>query len=44
MPSDADMVITGKITDVGKILDIPLLDHLNITSESYHSMADNGQV
>ena len=43
-PSDADDVITRKIKEAGRILEIPLLDHLIITSESYYSMADNGQV
>jgi len=43
-PSDADDVLTKKIKEAGRILEIPLLDHLIITSESYYSMADNGQV
>jgi len=43
-PSDADMVITQKIKDAGKILEIQLLDHLIITSESFFSMADNGLI
>lgn len=41
-PSDADIQITRKIRDAGKILDIQLLDHIIVTSESYHSLADNG--
>ncbi len=44
IPSDADSEITRKIRDAGKLLDIQLLDHLVITSESYYSMADNGMV
>ncbi len=40
--SDADLKITRKIKDGGKLLDIDVLDHLIITSEGYYSMADEG--
>jgi len=43
-PSDADLQITQKIKDAGKLLDIQLLDHLIVTSESFHSFADNGEL
>jgi DNA repair protein RadC len=43
-PSDADKSITQKIKDAGKIVDIQFLDHVIISSESYYSMADNGEV
>ncbi len=42
--SDADRQITRKVAEAGKILDITLLDHLILTSESFHSMADNGEL
>ncbi|MEK6452339.1 MULTISPECIES: JAB domain-containing protein [unclassified Myroides] len=41
-PSDADRQITQKIKQASKLLDIALLDHLIITSESYYSFADKG--
>ena len=41
-PSKADIVITKKIKQAGKNLDIAVLDHLIITSMSYTSMADEG--
>lgn len=41
-PSDADRQITRKIKEASKILDITLLDHLIITTESYYSFADEG--
>ncbi len=41
-PSDADLKITTKIKEGGKLLDIDVPDHLIITSESYLSMADEG--
>ncbi len=40
--SDADRKITKQIKEAGAILDIPLLDHLILTSESFYSMADEG--
>jgi DNA repair protein RadC len=40
--SDADRKITHQLKDAGSIMDIPLLDHLIITQESYFSFADEG--
>ena len=40
--SDADRKITRQIKEAGLILDIPLLDHLIMTTDSYFSMADEG--
>lgn len=42
IPSDADIKLTRKIKEGGKLLDIPVLDHMIITSEGYYSMADEG--
>jgi len=41
-PSDADIKITKKLKDAGKLLDITLLDHLIILPEGYTSMTDEG--
>lgn len=41
-PSGADRTLTAKIVSAGKFLDLPLLDHLIVTSESYYSFADEG--
>lgn len=38
--SEADKNITKKIKEAGEILDIKLIDHLILTSESYLSFAD----
>ncbi len=43
-PSDADLKITTKIKDGGKLLDIDVPDHIILTSESYLSMADEGYI
>lgn len=41
-PSDADKHMTAKIRQAGELLDIKLMDHIIITSESYYSFIDNG--
>lgn len=41
-PSEADRYMTRKIHQAGKLLDIPLLDHLIVTPETYYSFADEG--
>ncbi len=41
-PSQADVNLTRKIKDGGSLLDIAVLDHVIITSESYYSFADEG--
>ena len=40
--SDADRKVTNQIKQAGIILDIPLLDHLIMTTDSFLSMADEG--
>ncbi len=42
--SQADNEITRKVVQAGKLLDIPVLDHLIITSEGYYSFADEGSL
>jgi len=41
-PSRADEELTQKISGAGKLLDIKVLDHMILTSESYFSFADEG--
>ena len=41
-PSQADIKLTYKIHEAGRLLDIPLLDHLIMTSDSYTSFSDEG--
>ena len=40
MPSDADKILTRKLTEAGIIMDIPIRDHLIITQHGYFSFAD----
>ncbi len=39
-PSDSDISLTKKIKEVGKLLELQILDHLIISDESYYSFAD----
>ncbi len=41
-PSEPDIRLTKKIKDAGFMLEIPILDHIIITNESYFSFADEG--
>jgi len=43
-PSDADMSLTKKIKEAGKLLDIHILDHIIIAGENYYSFADEGKL
>lgn len=41
-PSHEDIMLTKRIADAGKILDIKVTDHLIITDKGYYSFADDG--
>ena len=41
-PSQADKNLTEKMVSSGKLLEIPVLDHLIFTDEAYFSFADEG--
>ena len=41
-PSEADISITKKIKESGKLMDITLLDHIIVTDGNYYSFADEG--
>ncbi len=42
-PSEADLKITKNIKDAGKIMEIPLLDHIIVSEKGFYSFADEGQ-
>ena len=45
VPSDEDRRITARLEEVGRILGIPMLDHLVIGADSeYYSFADSGDL
>jgi DNA repair protein RadC len=41
-PSEADLRMTRQLKQAGCWLELPILDHLIITEDSYYSMADEG--
>lgn len=41
-PSSEDRKVTGQVAEAGKILGIPLLDHIIIGNENYFSFKDSG--
>lgn len=43
-PSEADIKITKSIKEAGKIMEIPLLDHLIVTENNYYSFGDEGLI
>ncbi|MFN0036294.1 MAG: RadC family protein, partial [Saprospiraceae bacterium] len=43
-PSDADLELTQKLREAGKLLDMPLLDHLIVSERGYYSFADEGRL
>lgn len=43
-PSQADIALTRKLVDAGKLLEIAVLDHLIISDQGYFSFADEGMM
>ncbi len=41
-PSQADIALTNKMVELGKMLTIPIFDHIIITQYGYYSFADEG--
>lgn len=41
-PSKADEALTLKLKEAGRFLDIPVIDHIIVTTEGYFSFADEG--
>jgi len=43
-PSRADIALTEKLVAAGKMLDLPIMDHLIITPLKYYSFAEDGLI
>lgn len=43
-PSSADIQLTRKLVEAGKIMEVPILDHIIIADRFYHSFADEGML
>jgi DNA repair protein RadC len=44
IPSDNDKMLTRKMVEFGKYIDLPVLDHLIFTDNGYFSFADEGKL
>ena len=43
-PSDADVQITEKLKQIGRIMEIAIVDHIIFTNNGYYSFADEGKL
>ena len=43
-PSEADKLMTSKLSSAAKFLDMQVFDHIIVTTEGYYSFADEGLV
>lgn len=43
-PSQQDITLTRNLKEAGKFLELPVLDHLIVTSDRYYSFADEGLI
>lgn len=43
-PSQADIHLTNRVKEAGKLLDINLIDHIILTEDSYYSFCDEGRM
>tara|TARA_R110002051_G_C8664477_1_gene489496 strand:- start:759 stop:1229 length:471 start_codon:yes stop_codon:yes gene_type:complete len=44
LPSEQDKRMTRRLVEIGKALDLPVLDHVIVTAEGYYSFADEGEL
>ncbi|MBS1511093.1 MAG: JAB domain-containing protein [Bacteroidetes bacterium] len=42
IPSKEDQAVTYKLREAGRILDIPLIDHMIVSPDGYYSFAEQG--
>ncbi len=43
-PSNQDIYLTKQFVQFGKLINLPVLDHLIITDNGYYSLAENGRI
>lgn len=43
-PSENDIRLTKKLVEGGKLLDLPVLDHVIVAADTYYSFADEGLI
>lgn len=43
-PSSADIALTKKLVETGKVMEIPVLDHIIVGDNDFYSFADNSKI
>tara|TARA_R110002051_G_C8606377_1_gene481205 strand:- start:41 stop:250 length:210 start_codon:yes stop_codon:yes gene_type:complete len=43
-PSEQDKRMTRRLVEIGKVLDLPVLDHIIVTADGDYSFADEGEL
>jgi DNA repair protein RadC len=43
-PSPEDQLLTGRLVEAGKLMGIPVLDHIVVGKEGYYSFRDAGRI
>ncbi|RZJ83559.1 MAG: DNA repair protein [Chryseobacterium sp.] len=43
-PSEADIKLTRKLSEAGKLLDLQILDHIIVCADGYYSFSDQGLI
>jgi DNA repair protein radc len=43
-PSDSDLRLTKRMVEAGKLIDMPMMDHLIVSERGYYSFADEGMI
>lgn len=44
LPSEQDKRLTRKLVEIGRALDLPILDHIILSPEGFYSFADEGEL
>jgi DNA repair protein RadC len=44
LPSEQDKRLTRRLVEIGRALDLPVVDHVILSSEGYFSFADEGEL
>jgi DNA repair protein RadC len=43
-PSEADIQLTKKLVEAGRLFDMQVLDHIIVAGDNYYSFADEGRI
>jgi DNA repair protein RadC len=43
-PSAEDVAVTRRLCEAGKLLEIPVVDHLSVSQDGFYSFLEHGQI